>query len=111
MPTETLFPVFHPQKGLLATTERGASGARTGLGKFEVTDIDPTIWSHIIYTFFSVTAGGQIRYLESHLDLPDNHGKGINPFAPTSFSNTSWVMIDYRLHQEIHRVESDQPEQ
>lgn len=51
---------------------------RVGYGRFEVTDIDPNICTHIIYTFFGVAADGAIRYLDPFLDLPDNYGKGIN---------------------------------
>lgn len=57
---------------------------RTGQGKFEVDNIDPTICTHIIYTFFGVTADGGVKYLDPYLDLPDNYGKGINLFLTHS---------------------------
>lgn len=90
---------------------------RNGLGRFEVNDIDPTICTHIIYTFFGVTAAGGVKYLDPYLDLVDNYGKGINlsvkPFFPHTRSHSksitsSCLMIDYRLHPEIHRVEINQ---
>jgi chitinase len=47
------------------------------LGRFEVNDIDPNICTHIIYTFFGVTADGGVKYLDPFLDLTDNYGKGL----------------------------------
>lgn len=87
---------------------------RNGLGRFEVTDIDPTICTHIIYTFFGVTAGGGVEHLDPYLDLVDNYGKGINLFLTLNPKNHlhlhHGLMIDYRLHPKIHWVKVPKPE-
>lgn len=51
---------------------------RPGLGKFEPTDIDPTLCTHIIYTFVGIATDGNVRILDSWMDLPngkDGYGK------------------------------------
>ncbi|KOC59780.1 Chitotriosidase-1 [Habropoda laboriosa] len=50
---------------------------RPGPGKFEVTDIDPTLCTHIIYTFVGLSADGNVQVLDSWLDLPS----GLNGFG------------------------------
>lgn len=49
---------------------------RQGNGKFEVTDIDPTLCTHFVYTFLKATADGRVDYYDPYLDLSDNYGKG-----------------------------------
>lgn len=49
---------------------------RTGNGNFDVTNIDPNVCTHIIYSFFGATAVGDITYLDAYLDLEENYGKG-----------------------------------
>lgn len=61
---------------------------RNGYGHFEVDDIDPNICTHIIYTFFGVTAQGSIKYLDPYLDLSDEYGKGINHPSLTPLART-----------------------
>ncbi|PBC28790.1 Endochitinase [Apis cerana cerana] len=54
------------------------SAYRPGLGKFEPTDIDPTLCTHMIYTFVGIASDGNIRILDSWMDLPngkDGYGK------------------------------------
>ncbi|XP_043526629.1 chitinase-3-like protein 1 [Frieseomelitta varia] len=51
---------------------------RRGLGQFEATDIDPTLCTHIIYTFIGISQDGNVKILDSWLDLPngrDGYGK------------------------------------
>lgn len=42
---------------------------RPGDGKFECSNIDPTLFTHLIYTFFGITIEGQITYLDRYLDI------------------------------------------
>lgn len=42
---------------------------RQGDGKFEFSNIDPNIFTHLIYTFFGITVDGDITYLDSWLDI------------------------------------------
>lgn len=51
---------------------------RTGNGNFDVSHIDPNICTHIIYSFFGVTAAGDVTYLDAYLDLEENFGKGFS---------------------------------
>ena len=54
------------------------SAYRPGLGRFEPTDIDPTLCTHIIYTFIGISENGNIRILDKWMDLPngrDGYGK------------------------------------
>ncbi|XP_043581613.1 chitinase-3-like protein 1 [Bombus pyrosoma] len=54
------------------------SAYRRGLGQFEPTDIDPNLCTHIIYTFVGISEDGNVRILDSWLDLPngrDGYGK------------------------------------
>lgn len=49
---------------------------RQGHGKFEVTDINPTLCTHFIYTFLKASPDGRVDYYDPYLDLSDNYGKG-----------------------------------
>ncbi|KAG5666071.1 putative Chitinase ChiA, partial [Polypedilum vanderplanki] len=49
---------------------------RQGYGKFDVENIDPTICTHIIYSFLGASSNGDVKYLDSYLDLSDNFGRG-----------------------------------
>lgn len=49
---------------------------RQGYGKFEVTNIDPTLCTHFIYTFLKTNADGTVTYSDPFLDLSENYGKG-----------------------------------
>ncbi|XP_076759553.1 chitinase-3-like protein 1 isoform X1 [Xylocopa sonorina] len=51
---------------------------RNGLGKFDVSDINPALCTHIIYTFIGITTTGDVQVLDSWLDLPngkDGYGR------------------------------------
>uniref|UniRef100_A0A182NTI3 GH18 domain-containing protein n=1 Tax=Anopheles dirus TaxID=7168 RepID=A0A182NTI3_9DIPT len=43
---------------------------RSGRGKCDVDDINPTLCSHLIYTFAGLNADGSIVHMDSWLDLP-----------------------------------------
>lgn len=45
-------------------------------GKFDVDNIDPTICTHLIYSFVGITETGDVRVLDPYLDLEDNYGRG-----------------------------------
>lgn len=63
---------------------------RTGNGKFEVSNIDPTICTHIIYSFMGAKEDGSVTYLDSYLDLSENWGKGyIDKFIALKSQNPS----------------------
>lgn len=49
---------------------------RQGLGKFDVEQIDPTLCTHLIYTFVGVGEDGSVKVLDPWNDLEDNWGKG-----------------------------------
>ncbi|XP_035786938.1 probable endochitinase [Anopheles albimanus] len=42
---------------------------RTGNGKFEVENIDPTLCTHIVYTFVGLDTKGNVKILDSWLDI------------------------------------------
>ncbi|XP_070506293.1 chitinase-3-like protein 1 [Chironomus tepperi] len=68
---------------------------RAGNGKFEVTNIDPTICTHIIYSFMGAKEDGSVTYLDSFMDLSDNWGKGyIDKFIAlrSQSPNTKFMM-------------------
>ncbi|XP_012137363.2 chitotriosidase-1 [Megachile rotundata] len=44
---------------------------RPDKGKCEVSDIDPTLCTHLIYAFTGITADGDVRVVDNWLDLPD----------------------------------------
>lgn len=48
---------------------------RNGLANFQVSNIDPFICTHIIYSFFDTTAEGVITHFDAYLDLPDDNGR------------------------------------
>lgn len=53
---------------------------RPGDGKFDVSDIEPTLCTHLIYTFIGLE-GNSIKLLDAWQDLPDGGGKdGFNRF-------------------------------
>lgn len=71
------------------------SAYRQGNGKFEVDNIDPTICTHIIYTFLGANSDGTVKYLDSYLDLSENWGKGyIDKFIAlkSKSPNTKFLM-------------------
>ncbi|XP_050092519.1 chitinase-like protein 3 [Anopheles aquasalis] len=45
---------------------------RTGNGKFEVENIDPTLCTHIVYTFVGLDTKGNVKILDSWLDVSLN---------------------------------------
>uniref|UniRef100_A0A2A4K931 chitinase n=1 Tax=Heliothis virescens TaxID=7102 RepID=A0A2A4K931_HELVI len=48
---------------------------RTGLGKYDVTDINPNLCTHLIYAFAGIDSEGNVISLDPYLDLPDNDGR------------------------------------
>ncbi|XP_058834502.1 acidic mammalian chitinase-like [Topomyia yanbarensis] len=71
---------------------------RPGDGKFAVSNIDPTLCTHYIYSFFGVNNDGTIAILDSWLDLPDglnfiaqfNNLKQANPALKTLAAIGGW---------------------
>lgn len=49
---------------------------RRGEAMFEVNDIDPTLFTHLIYTFLGAREDGTVFYLDPYLDLEENNGRG-----------------------------------
>ncbi|XP_032675832.1 chitinase-3-like protein 1 isoform X2 [Odontomachus brunneus] len=49
---------------------------RPGQGKFDVEDIDPTLCTHLIFSFIGLAETGHVRVLDSWNELSDNYGKG-----------------------------------
>lgn len=49
---------------------------RNGKGKFDVEQIDPTLCTHLIYTFVGLGENGEIKVLDAWNDLTENWGKG-----------------------------------
>nr|XP_019543590.2 chitinase-3-like protein 1 [Aedes albopictus] len=61
---------------------------RNGNGKFSVSNIDPSLCTHLIYAFVGINANGTIRVLDPWLDLEDNWGLGtIRRFNDLKSSN------------------------
>ncbi|CAH0715008.1 unnamed protein product, partial [Brenthis ino] len=48
---------------------------RNGLGKFEVSDINTELCTHLVYTFVGINSRGTVVSLDPYLDYPDNWGK------------------------------------
>jgi chitinase len=48
---------------------------RPGNGKFDVENIDPSVCTHIVYSFVGLGDDHRIRVLDAWNDLPDNWGK------------------------------------
>ncbi|XP_012137365.1 chitinase-3-like protein 1 [Megachile rotundata] len=44
---------------------------RPGKGKFEVSEIEPKLCTHLIYTFIGVSTEGDVQILDAWMDLPD----------------------------------------
>ncbi|CAL7949849.1 unnamed protein product [Xylocopa violacea] len=44
---------------------------RNGLGKFDVSDINPALCTHIIYAFIGINTTGDVEILDSWRDLPN----------------------------------------
>ncbi|CAK9808295.1 CHIT1 [Anthophora plagiata] len=53
------------------------SAYRPGSGKFDVSNINPKLCTHIIYTFVGLGSNGNVRVLDPWLDLPS----GLNGFG------------------------------
>ncbi|XP_046436427.1 probable chitinase 2 [Neodiprion fabricii] len=48
---------------------------RPGNGKIEISNLDPSLCTHMIYTFVGITEAGEVKVLDPWADLPDNGGK------------------------------------
>lgn len=61
---------------------------RNGNGKFSVTNIDPSLCTHLIYGFVGINTNGTIRVLDPWLDLEDNWGLGtMRQFNDLKYAN------------------------
>ncbi|XP_076659481.1 chitinase-3-like protein 1 [Halictus rubicundus] len=55
---------------------------RPGNGQIQISDINPSLCTHMVYTFVGVNADGTIKVLDPWADLPDGGGKnGFNQFV------------------------------
>ncbi|XP_046630405.1 acidic mammalian chitinase-like [Neodiprion virginianus] len=52
------------------------SNARPGVGAFEISDIDPTMFTHLIYAFVGITPDGDVQVLDEYRDLSTDGGLG-----------------------------------
>ena len=59
---------------------------RQGDGKFTFNDIDPTICTHIVYTFFGASADGSVNFIDNWLDNQMDGGY-INRFMDLKLKN------------------------
>ncbi|XP_078035249.1 chitotriosidase-1 isoform X3 [Augochlora pura] len=58
---------------------------RPGNGKIEIKDIDPSLCTHMIYSFVGINTDGTIRIMDPWADLPDDGGKdGFGKFVARS---------------------------
>lgn len=48
---------------------------RPGAGKFDISHIEPSLCTHLIYAFAGLSEAGEMRSLDPWNDLPDNYGK------------------------------------
>ncbi|KAI8423708.1 hypothetical protein MSG28_012739 [Choristoneura fumiferana] len=48
---------------------------RSGNGKFDVSNIDTSLCTHVVYTFVGIDNDGYVISLDPYLDLPDNWGR------------------------------------
>ncbi|CAH2098228.1 unnamed protein product [Euphydryas editha] len=48
---------------------------RNGLGKFDVTNINTELCTHIVYTFLGINRTGTVVSLDPYLDYPENWGR------------------------------------
>ncbi|XP_046436429.1 acidic mammalian chitinase-like [Neodiprion fabricii] len=48
---------------------------RSGNGKIEISDLDPSLCTHMIYTFVGITEAGEVAVLDPWADLSDNWGR------------------------------------
>ncbi|XP_046753665.1 probable chitinase 2 [Diprion similis] len=48
---------------------------RPGNGKIDISKLDPSLCTHMIYTFVGITDAGEVKVLDPWADLPDNGGK------------------------------------
>ncbi|XP_014210782.1 acidic mammalian chitinase-like [Copidosoma floridanum] len=48
---------------------------RPGNGLFEISDIDPTLCTHLVYTFIGIEENADVVILDRWADLPDGGGK------------------------------------
>ncbi|XP_041971421.1 chitinase-3-like protein 1 [Aricia agestis] len=71
---------------------------RSGLGQFDVTDIDPHLCTHVIYSFVGINDQGEVISLDPYVDLPSgknafrnfNALKKINPKLKTLLAVGGW---------------------
>lgn len=84
---------------------------RHGNGAFNVANIDANLCTHLIYTFFGLTASGTVRIIDPYLDLEENWGRGnikqfnglklINPKLKTLAAVGGWNEGSY-IFSQVH---------
>lgn len=52
------------------------AGYRKGDANFDVNNINPSLYTHLVYTFLGVESNGTVKYLDPNLDLTENWGRG-----------------------------------
>lgn len=70
---------------------------RTGDGKFSVDNIDPTLCTHLIYTFVGITKQGKVEILDYQNDIVDGMKKNFFLIERKVFSFK--LMSLYRCHR------------
>ncbi|KAJ0171833.1 hypothetical protein K1T71_012596 [Dendrolimus kikuchii] len=67
---------------------------RTGLGKFDVGNINTALCTHVIYAFFGIDKTGKIVSLDAYLDFLTNFGKdNLRQFAKLKQKNSNIKLI------------------
>lgn len=73
---------------------------RPGAGKYDISYIDPSLCTHMIYTFVGLGSDDTVKVLDSWQDLPDDYGKNgfgrfnqlrqLNPDVKTMIAIGGW---------------------
>ncbi|XP_018048674.1 PREDICTED: acidic mammalian chitinase-like [Atta colombica] len=70
------------------------AGYRNGNGKFDVSQIDPSLCTHAIYGFVGINSDGSIRILDAWNDVGDNYGlNGFGKFIGLKKKSPSTKMM------------------
>jgi len=59
---------------------------RVGAGKFVVGDVDPTLCTHIVYSFIGLQASGEVNLLDPWNDVGDASHQGLSSTFTLWFS-------------------------
>ncbi|XP_058795563.1 chitotriosidase-1-like isoform X2 [Phymastichus coffea] len=84
---------------------------RPNNGKFDISHIDPSLCTHMIYAFVGITEDGDVKVLDAGQDLPDNYGKDgfsrfnklreISPQTKTMIAIGGWNEESVRYSQVV----------